>query len=294
VDDVFVVQDEITNAVAAAIEPVIGEAEHRRTVRKLPQNLDAWETYHRGLWHHFKTNSADNVLAQGHFQRAVALDPEFSPAYQGLVFSYLDDAVLYLTRKTLEAAEMADPLARKAVVLDPSDARAYVALAYVAFTRGELEIALANAEQGLALNPNCAGAYWSKSGCSVYLGRYADAQRAATTFLRLSPRDPRNWRVLNHLAIGCYMLEDYTEAIQAARQALRIHPDQPLTYRWLVAALGQLNRKEEAKTVMREAEPVLAPVSFATYASTRGAWLREEDHARLLDGLRKGGIDEGQ
>jgi TolB-like protein len=292
-DEVFVVQDEIVNAVAAAIEPAIGEAEHRRAARRSPLSLGAWETYHRALWHHFRSNAADNAIAQGHFQRAVSLDPEFSPAHQGLVFSYLDDAILYLTRKTVEAAELADPLARKAVLLDPSDARAYVALAYVAFARGDLETALANAEQGLALNPNCTGAHWSKSGCSLYLGRYSESQQAATTFLRLNPRDPRNWRVLNHLAIGHYMLEDYSEAVLAARQALRTHPDQPLTYRWLVAALGQLGRKEEAKVVMREAATVLAPVPFTTYAKTRGAWLREGDHAKLLDGLRKAELDEG-
>ena len=49
--DVFTAQDEITNAVAHAIEPAISHAERQRAIRKAPETLNAWEAYQRGLWH---------------------------------------------------------------------------------------------------------------------------------------------------------------------------------------------------------------------------------------------------
>src|SRR6185312_3711966 len=48
---VFAVQDEITLAIARAIEPAVDDAERRRALRKPPGNLGAWETYQRGVWH---------------------------------------------------------------------------------------------------------------------------------------------------------------------------------------------------------------------------------------------------
>jgi adenylate cyclase len=201
----------------------------------------------------------------------------------------MDDAVLYLRHSMAAALELAEPLAHKAVVLDSTDAGAYIALAYIHFGRGNLTASLAAAEQALELNPNCAGAYWSKSGNLVYLGRYAEAVEAATTYLRLSPRDLRNWRVLNHLTLGRYLTGDYVGAIEAANQALRLNPNQPLTSRWLAAALGQLGRMEEALRVIAQVGAVLAPVTFDSYALTRGKWLRPEAHAILLEGLRKAG-----
>jgi adenylate cyclase len=235
------------------------------------------------------SRSENNARAQTLFRRSADLDPNFSPAFQGLVYCIMDNAVLYLRHSMAAALELAEPMARKAVVLDPTDAGGYIALAYIHFGHGNLTASLAAAEQALELNPNCAGAYWSKSGNLVYLGRYAEAVEAATTYLRLSPRDLRNWRVLNHLTLGRYLTGDYVGAIEAANQALRLNPNQPLTSRWLAAALGQLGRIEEALRVIAQAGAVLAPVTFDSYALTRGNWLRPEAHAILLEGLHKGG-----
>lgn len=127
----------------------------------------------------------------------------------------------------------------------------------------------------------------------MFLGQIAESREAAKMFLRLSPRDPRNWRVLSHLALGHYMEGDYSASIQAARQALRAHPGQQLAYRWLTAALGQIGRIDEARAVMHEAAAALAPMSFAAYAYSRGPWMRPEYYALLKDGLHKaGGLPE--
>ncbi len=57
--DIFAVQDEITDAVATAIEPAVAEMERSRAIRKPPEDLSAWETYQRGLWHFVRLGPAE-------------------------------------------------------------------------------------------------------------------------------------------------------------------------------------------------------------------------------------------
>ncbi len=79
--DVFAVQDEITQAVAIAIEPTVAEMERQRAVRKPPENLGAWEAYQRGLWHMSRISSEENETAKHFFRRAIECDPNFAAAY---------------------------------------------------------------------------------------------------------------------------------------------------------------------------------------------------------------------
>jgi hypothetical protein len=84
--DIFAVQDEITAAIATAIAPAIINAEQQRVLGKSPERLDAWEAYHRGMWHFSK--GSDNVsTARDFFQKSVNLDPNFAAAYAALAGS---------------------------------------------------------------------------------------------------------------------------------------------------------------------------------------------------------------
>jgi hypothetical protein len=72
------VQDEITNAVVTAIRPAVAEAEYRRTLRKPPESLGAWEAYQRGAWHKSRLKPNDILQARKFFKRAIELDPAFA------------------------------------------------------------------------------------------------------------------------------------------------------------------------------------------------------------------------
>jgi adenylate cyclase len=93
---------------------------------------------------------------------------------------------------------------------------------------------------------------------------------------------------LNQIALGLYFSREYEAAIEAAKRAIRSIPDFPNSYRWLAAALGQLGRIEEAKEVLEKAIAI-APASFDMYVRKRVPWMRPEDHAHMLEGLRKAG-----
>ena len=76
VDDAFLVLDEIGNRIVASIASEIETIERNRAILKPPSSLDAWEAHHRGLWHMYRFNKADNDRAQQFFETAVRLDPD--------------------------------------------------------------------------------------------------------------------------------------------------------------------------------------------------------------------------
>ena len=79
--DIFAVQDEITTSVSAAIQPALERSERERSARKPADSLDAWESYHRGMWHFSKVEVAENERARSFFQHC---DRARSPVRAGV------------------------------------------------------------------------------------------------------------------------------------------------------------------------------------------------------------------
>ena len=286
--DVFAVQDEISNAVATAIEPAVADAEMHRAMRRPPASLGAWDLYQQGMWHRAKLGAAANDEARGLFERAIELDPMFAAAYVGLSSSYLWAGATYLTMPLDEATRLTAMHARKAVELDPGDADAQAMLVTALFMRGDMDNALAIAQQAFSINPNCAQAHYVMGAVLIWTGRTAEARHALGVFERLSPRDANIAQAHHWTVISYYFDRDYERCIEAARRELSTHPGYTLTYRWLAAALGQLGRTKEARAALEKSIAV-SPSEFEVYVRTRPPWHRPEDHEHMLDGLRKAG-----
>src|SRR6476620_11540057 len=79
--DVFAVQDEITEAIVAAIEPQLYAAENFRAQRKPPESLDAWDLVMRGLSHYWRLTGQENMVAQAMLEKATAIDPNYGQAH---------------------------------------------------------------------------------------------------------------------------------------------------------------------------------------------------------------------
>ena len=283
--DIFAVQDEITEAVTIAIAPAVGESEQQRALRKPPGSLDAWAAYQRGLWHLGKANAEDNAVAEKFFGQAVDLDPNFAGGYKGLAVAQITVAD-FQGRGLAKALSQAEALARQAVALDGADAEARSRLAMVLRMHGDYEGAIAEVERALTISPNLAGAHGVRGAILIFSGRPKDGLAALERSIRL---DPRQSAVrLNQIALGLYFLREYEAAIEAATCAIRSYPDRPHAYRCLAAALGQLGRTEEAKEALEKAIAI-APAFFEMYVHERLPWVRPEDHAHMLEGLRKAG-----
>jgi adenylate cyclase len=138
------------------------------------------------------------------------------------------------------------------------------------------------------MSPNLASRHHEFGTTLIFAGRPEEGVAALEKSVRLDPRHPRSEMRLNQMALGLYFSRDHAAAAEVAKRAIRSYPDYPNPYRWLAAALGQLGRVEEAKRALQEAIAVVLD-SFQSYVRERGPWTRPEDHAHLLEGLRKAG-----
>jgi adenylate cyclase len=265
-------------------------------MRKPPESLDAWTAYQRGLWHLSKFSAAENALARKFFQQAIDLDPSFPGGYVGLFETVRQAVDLQIPgfaelENLGETEERLQQLARQAVALDPADTEARTALAVVQFRRGDGQGVLAETEKVLAIAPSLAAAHGYRGAALIYSANPKEGLASLETFFRLDPHSPSRARFLHTAQIGHYFCRDYGASVEAAKRVIWAYPEYPNTYRWLAAALGQLGRLDEAKEALDKAIAI-APWQFDTRVRQRAPWHRPEDHAHMLEGLRKAGWQE--
>jgi adenylate cyclase len=287
-DHVFAVQDEIADAVATAIRPALGDAERRRVLRKPINNLSAWETYQRGLWHLSQGTQSENERARLLFQQAAEIDTGFAAAHVGLVRTYRNDAIPYGIPSFEEAAKLIETEARKAAAIDPNDSETQNALALAFFVAGNFDAALDCAERALALNRNSAAAHGQKGAILTFSGRCAEGRDELYASLRLNPRDPSSHVVAGGITRSFYFERKYVASVAAARSCLARYPHYTAPRRWLVAALGQLGMREEAETALRDWRSVV-PDGVDAVIRNRFPYMRLEEQEHMLDGLQKAG-----
>jgi adenylate cyclase len=289
ISDVFSVQDEITVAVISAILPTVTDAEKKRILSKQPNSLSAWETYQCGLWHLSTGTQAQNVQARRFFKQATEMDPNFSSAFSGLALTYARDVWFHGAQSYSESVRaLAETAAQTAVALDPDDSEAHAALARVLVAGGDLKRALDHAERSLALNQNSASAHVAKAAILVNSGRCAEGRGEALMSLRLNPRDPTSHVAASHIVLSYYFENNYAAAVEAASRCAVDYPAHLRPRRFLVAALGQLGRSDEAAAALRDYARDAASM-FDLMVRDRPPYMRPQDHEHMLDGLRKAG-----
>jgi adenylate cyclase len=233
----------------------------------------------------------ENAEAQQFFERCIQLDPNFAGGYRGLAWAQLHAATGLQRGDLADMQRSAEKLARRAVALNEHDAEARSSLAFTLLMRGDHEGALAEAEHALGLSPNLAVAHGEKGAALIFSGGPREGLNALQTCIRLDPYDALLRVRLLYKSIGLYFFGDYEAAAGAAKAAIRSYPDFPNIYRWLAAALGQMGRTLEAKEALEKAIAI-APASFDMHVRNRVPWMRPEDHAHMLEGLRKAGMPE--
>ena len=151
--DVFAVQDEITEAIVAAIEPQLYAAENFRAQRKPPDSMDAWDLVMRALSHYWRVTRQDNVVAQALLEKAIAIDPNYGQALGVLAASHTFSAHMgWADMATV--APIAERAALAAILADSEDPWAHHALGCVYLFARRFDDSLAEFELALRLNPN--------------------------------------------------------------------------------------------------------------------------------------------
>jgi len=290
-EDIFAVQDEITQNIVAALGPELASAEIRRARRKDPSSLDAWECTMGATWHFARPTREDMEEARRLALRAIELDPGAAPAFGILAVTHVRDTVNGWSESAQQSISQAYEAARQAVTLDDRDANAHRALGMAYLLLRRFEDAISSLETAIDLDPNNAAAHGSLAGVLALAGRRDEAVERIATTMRLSPRDPFKHLWLLWRATAEFVEERYDEAAECVRKSLRINPDFPSGLRLLASIYGRVGRTEEARAALDQVLHLVPGQTIETVRS-RLPFKRPEDMERYLDGLRKAGLPE--
>src|SRR5438067_2014627 len=259
--DVFAVQDEITEAIVAAIEPQLYAAENFRSLRKAPDSMDAWDLVMRALSHYWRVTRQDNVVAQALLEKATAIDPNYGQALGLLAASHTFSAHMGWAdmAKTVPIAERA---ALAAIRADSEDPWAHFALAGVYLLNRRFEDCLAEFELTLRLNPNFSIGHGYYGVALAYCGRWQEGDRAARHALRLSPRDPFAAIYCGVAAYSQFVGRNYEEAIRLSRESIRHRADFVGAHRVLTAAAAMAGHDDVASAALAELRRVQPDISL--------------------------------
>jgi TolB-like protein len=287
--DVFAVQDEITEAIVAAIEPQLYAAENFRARRKPPDSMDAWDLVMRALSHYWRVTRQDNVVAQALLEKAIALDPNYGQALGVLATSHTFSAHMGWEDMAI-AAPIAERAAAAAILADSEAPWAHYALGCVYLFARRFDDSLAEFEAALQLNPNFSLAQGYYGLTLAYCGRWQEAANAAQRALRLSPRDPLAAVYCGIAAYAQYVGRNYEEAMRFALEGIRQRADFVGAHRVLTAAAGMLGQNDVARAALQELRRVQPSVSLDWIAKEMPIKL-DDEREHYLEGFRRAGLD---
>jgi adenylate cyclase len=289
-EDVFELQDKITETVVGAIEPSLTLAEIRRSSFKPTTSLDAYDLYLRALSHHYAQTreSVDEALRL--LDKAIALDPDYAFAKAYAAYIYVLQSTQSWT--TPDDISKGGRLAHEALLSsrDEPTTIAFAAHALAWLTRN-YDTALAAMDRAVYLNPNSAQILIRSGHLRTWV---SDADRAIDEFsrsIRLSPADPEIGYAFTGLAIALLIKGDYEKALEYARRSVREMPRWLGAWRTLVTASVKTDRLQEAQEAVRH---ILLLSPNHTIAQVRGgSGFRDESVREMfLDAFRKAGFPE--
>lgn len=291
-DDIFAVQDEITETVVARIEPELGAVERQRVARKPRQNLQAWDCYHLGVAHFYKFTSDDNNKAQQLLKRSFELDPGFGDPYAWWAYAVILGMVYFDDDPGQESFDRALEAARKAVEIDDQSAVFHMLLGRVYLARCEYETALAELEIAIKLNPTYAAAYCGLGDSLAYEGKLDESITLFEKAIHLSPQDPQRWAFYSYGALAHIFNSDFERAVEWTRQAQLVPNCQYWAVAHMASALGHMGRIDEAREAaiqLRRRKPDFT----CAFARRKMFYVKKpEQMALYLDGLRQAGVPE--
>ena len=287
--DVFAVQDEITEAIVAAIEPQLYAAENFRAKRKPPDSMDAWDLVMRALSHYWRVTRQDNVLAQALLEKAIAIDPSYGQAHGVLATSHTFGAHMGW-EDVAAATAVAERAALAAILADSEDPWAHQALGSVYLFKRRFDNSLAEFELALRLNPNFSLAQGYYGLALSYSGRWEEADAAARRALRLSPRDPFSAVYYGIAAYAQFSGRNYEEAIRLSREGIRQRGDFVGAHRVLTAAAGMTGRTDIASVALQELRRAQPNISLAWIARQMPIKL-DAEREHYLEGFRRAGLE---
>jgi TolB-like protein/Tfp pilus assembly protein PilF len=279
IHDVFAVQDELAQAIAATIEGRVAASGAQRSRRKPTSDLAAYDYFLQGR--ESIERRGDPAIAARSLRRAIELDPEFAQAHAWLSQLHL---FMFLVELRPELLHEAIVLARKALAFDEADAWSHRAIGYAYMIGGQHELAGIHLDRAVALNPTDTRITSVHALWRAFAGKGDEAARCLEADLRRDPFPPA-W-FWNFRGIALFQARRYREAIETLS---RLTKPQPWDYYFLAASYAHLGLIDQAHAC--GAEILRARPGFALgQVGVVEPFQNPADLEHLLEGLRKAGL----
>ncbi len=263
-EDLFELQEEVTQSIVGAMAPHIHRAEQNLAKRLRPGNLKAHDLAMRAnsnsndairrndpvLWQQALAEARDAVAMDANSVLALTVIAELNARYVGT--PQFDEQDLSALWKEGVAA------AGQAIDLDPVASPAYRWMGLLLGFAGFYDDGRTMAQRGVELNPNDALAWSNLAFVEVFSGNPVQALAHQAQALRLSPRDPNQYLFNCCQSLACFELKDYAKALLYARMALGAAPSSPGSQGALViaaAGAGDLALAKNGFTLLSQACP---------------------------------------
>jgi TolB-like protein/Tfp pilus assembly protein PilF len=284
--DVFTVQSELAQSIAAKVQVTVTGEELQRLTAARPVATEVYESYLKGQFAYNKTYSRDGLEESiGYFKHAIEMDPTFAPAYVGLAVASDDLGTVTIGAPPAETRAKAISAVRKALELEPDLADAHAVLATLQQEQWHWAEAEAEYRRTLEINPNDADAHAGLASWLMCHGRTDEALAWARRGRELDPL------AVTGINIGWILFHSrhYGEAIRELRSSLAVQPNNADVLLFLGFALVANNQPGDAIPVLEKSisisngSPAAIGVLIRAYAHAG----RRSDALRLLGELQK-------
>jgi adenylate cyclase len=291
-EDIFKLQEELTQAIVGAIAPEIDSTEQSKATRRLPSNLTAYEITLRSRAHALEGfDKADVELMNQSIREAreaLTIDPNSVLALLALVRAHGNTLNLQLTADREQVLQEATRAIARAIELDPTDPFGYALRGFLVL-QGRLvdryPAALADVRRAHEMNPNDPTILRYLGALEAGSGEPERGIEHLHQALRLSPRQSRSHEIHQLLAFACYIAKRYDEGIAWALRAIHDMPTFAITHLNFITCLvgaGEIDKARAAFVVGQE----LAPALFKSILEMGGTSIRPEDRRRTQIFLR--------
>jgi TolB-like protein/class 3 adenylate cyclase len=289
-EDVFELQDKVAISVAGVIEPTLRQSEIERARRKRPDSLDAYDLYLRALPYAFAAMPEDANKALALLGKVIELEPDFAAAHAIIAFCHEQR---YLRGGMQEETRLAALRhARQAIAAGGDDAAALATAGFVIAVAGhDFETALTAFDRSFALSSSSALALGFSSIVRAWKGDDAIAVEHGERALRLSPFDPWLYMPYTGLAYAHFAAGRLEETVAAASLATQSNPRFSVPQILHAAALGSLDRSEDAKTAVQRLLELQPGITVAA-AILSARYVDPKNVAALANALRRAGVPE--
>jgi TolB-like protein/tetratricopeptide (TPR) repeat protein len=249
-DDVFVLQDRITQEIVAALEVRLTLGEQARVWRKRSGSPLAYEYFLKGRDFYLTFDKRTHVQARDCLERALQINPTFTPALYQLGLTLTDQARFAWEKEEAANYQAALDCASIALATDPGCGEAYLVIGYVRTFQRRHDEAVEAGEKAITLSPGGTDPYHMAGMYHGYAGNFREAIRYIEHAQRMSPLSLTESMVDE--AQARFHLGDFVAARDTASKVLKERPGWLTAQTTLIAALWKLGREKEASAVAKE------------------------------------------